>query len=376
MRIKPAMALSLFLGFACAGSGWGQPPGPGGGAPGGGSTGGGGGGPGGGGFGFGRGGGGGFRGMRRDPGALFDQFAGGKSFVTKADVPVWLQNRFDQWAQAAGVTNGQLTRAQFVSAMQQGFGGRGGGSGGEGNGQDNGNRRDPSAWADNAFRRLDTNGDGFLNNDELAAVPDLRAERDKWDTDKNGLIDLNEFKAYFQARMQQWQQDRDSGNGPAPLFVPGVDPEPAEPEIKKPIAYRAGKLPKELPEWFQRYDTDGDAQIGLYEWKATERPLEEFMKMDRNGDGFLTVEEVLYYMASQKNGNASAANGAGPGPAGPGPGLGGPSGGQNRNGFFNGGGRNGGGRGGRGFGRNRDRQQQGQGYGGGRGNSRQRDAGG
>jgi hypothetical protein len=50
------------------------------------------------------------------------------------------------------------------------------------------------------FRRLDANGDGVLNNDEMPE--NLRAELDKWDTDKNGLIDLNEFKAWFRARRQ------------------------------------------------------------------------------------------------------------------------------------------------------------------------------
>ena len=57
--------------------------------------------------------------------------------------------------------------------------------------------------ADNMFRRLDLNGDGVLNYDEM---PDtLRIERDKYDLDRNGLIDLNEFRAYYQARLQQVQ---------------------------------------------------------------------------------------------------------------------------------------------------------------------------
>jgi uncharacterized protein (TIGR03067 family) len=61
----------------------------------------------------------------------------------------------------------------------------------------------PEKAAERMFRRLDRNGDGLLNDDEMPEG--LRAERDKWDTNKDGFIDLNEFKAYFRARFQQWK---------------------------------------------------------------------------------------------------------------------------------------------------------------------------
>jgi hypothetical protein len=44
-------------------------------------------------------------------------------------------------------------------------------------------------------------------------------------------------------------------------------------------------------------DTNHDARIGLYEWKVSGCPFDEFQRMDRNNDGFLTVEEVLAYRA-------------------------------------------------------------------------------
>jgi hypothetical protein len=49
-----------------------------------------------------------------------------------------------------------------------------------------------------------------------------------------------------------------------------------------------------LPGWFTALDRDGDGQVGLYEWPK-DRPLEEFFRMDRNGDGFITIEEAMRY---------------------------------------------------------------------------------
>jgi hypothetical protein len=53
-------------------------------------------------------------------------------------------------------------------------------------------------------------------------------------------------------------------------------------------------LPPGLPAWFREYDTDGDGQIALYEWKAAGQPVERFLAMDSDGDGFLTPDEVLW----------------------------------------------------------------------------------
>ena len=141
----------------------------------------------------------------------------------------------------------------------------------------------------------------MLNYDEMPET--LRAERTQWDTNKDGFIDLNEYKAYYRARMQQRAAERGgswSSQQPPPEWgLPSVPP--VEEEEQRPVVYRAGKLPKDLPAWFQQLDTDNDGQIGLYEWKTSGRSLEEFEQIDRNGDGFLTVEEVLRYQAEAKN---------------------------------------------------------------------------
>jgi Ca2+-binding EF-hand superfamily protein len=294
MHSRTVLAVVVLALFSVTAAGQSQPqdrPGGGGGFGGGGF--------GGGGFGGGRRGGG----MRGDPGQMFDRLSQGKDVITRDSLNPWMQGMFDRMAGAAGVTNGRLTRDQFIKASEQMRGQ--GGPGGRGPGGPDANRQSGSGgnnWNSDArieeiFNNLDANKDGMLNNDEMPEG--LRAERDKWDTDKNGLISLDEFKAYFRARMEQRRQNRDNASQGDQAAPDNISVEPmttqAEEEEKKPIAYRAGLLPKELPAWFEQYDTDKDGQIGLYEWKATGRSLEEFNQIDRNGDGFLTVDEVLRY---------------------------------------------------------------------------------
>jgi hypothetical protein len=239
-----------------------------------------------------------------DPSAMFDMMAQGKDVVSRNDVAPPMQPMFDRMAERMGITNGQMTRQQFSSYMEQRMSGGGGPrpggqpGGGPPGAPGGGGAPDPSSWADGSFRRLDQNGDGLLNYDEMPEA--LRIEREKWDANRDGFIDLTEYKAYFSARIQQMQQERGMGMG-MPGFGSGQGQD--EEEEKKPVVYRAGKLPRELPSWFAELDEDEDAQIGLYEWRRGGRALVEFAKIDRNGDGFLTVDEVLRYTAQNSEGN-------------------------------------------------------------------------
>ena len=105
----------------------------------------------------------------------------------------------------------------------------------------------------------------------------LRSEKDKWDTNRDGLINFEEFTAYFRAMVQQRMAEsgrsNQGGAGGADdnALGPIIILKPEKEEEKRPVVYRSSMLPKELPAWFRQLDTDQDAQIGLYEWKQSGR---------------------------------------------------------------------------------------------------------
>jgi hypothetical protein len=140
------------------------------------------------------------------------------------------------------------------------------------------------------FNLRDRNGDGFLNQDEM---PDeLKAELSKWDTNRDNLIDIDEYKYYFGAQRERRRQDRNQPSTPsANVIIREEDDLDARPTV-----LRVGKLHdvKELPGWFFTLDTDKDGQVALWEWRRAGKDLDEFRAWDRNDDGYITPEEAIY----------------------------------------------------------------------------------
>jgi beta-glucosidase len=134
---------------------------------------------------------------------------------------------------------------------------------------------DEDALADILFRRLDRNGDGRLAVDELP--PALRTTLPEWDADGDGQIDAAEFRQYFRARLRTIE--RQTPPMRSLLSRGGLPAAPAD----------------RLPTWFADLDTDRDGQVSLAEWRAAGFPVEEFVRLDRDGDGFLTAREVRTY---------------------------------------------------------------------------------
>lgn len=240
-----------------------------------------------------------------DPSAFFDRMSGGKDVWKRSDAEAkGMEKMFDKFAEGVGSTNGEITRAQFVAFMEKKMAKQ------EGLVGSASSSADPNAdryakIAEFSFRSLDKNGDGRLDYNEMPE--DLRAELSKWDTNGNGTIELEEYKAYYTARREQrktdWAEARGSYAGavnPGAMPVaPGGQPTPTKTEPKKPLVYTKNNLPKDLPSWFRDL-ADGDAQIGFFQWRAAGRSLDEFRKYDLNNDGFITVEEALAYQAQTK----------------------------------------------------------------------------
>jgi hypothetical protein len=227
-----------------------------------------------------------------DPNRLFEMMSRGRGFFVISETRK-LNEPLAKFAEANRITNGQITYAQFMSfwkvkdsfmAPRPAFPGpaipvSGGPTTPMGSDK---NLELISSWAEADFKRRDRSDDGYLNMDE---VPDaLRADFNRWDSNGDGLISLNEYRPYFVAQFS-------AGRGEAgPTVTTIIDDEDLD---KRPVVFRAGKLPKELPSWFQELDLDKDGQVALWEWRKGGKDIDDFRKYDFNDDGLITAEEAM-----------------------------------------------------------------------------------
>ncbi len=157
------------------------------------------------------------------------------------------------------------------------------------------------------MKRYDRDNDGRISLEEGSRSDRLRGVFQQYDRNTDGFLDMEEYKGYVNDRFS----GRDS-NSPPGSPPPGQQPygygqppggwggpeggQPQQPqEEPKPVVWRYGKLPKDLPSWFTSMDTNQDGQIALYEWRNEGESTEKFVPMDLNGDGLVTAEEYLRF---------------------------------------------------------------------------------
>jgi Ca2+-binding EF-hand superfamily protein len=252
--------------------------------------------------------------------------------------------------------DGILRKEQFVADFQArmasggGFGGPGGpgggppGSGGSPSGMSFSFGRGGPSYPDpatatedqirEAMRRTDRDGDGRVSAEEGGRSDKLRERFASLDTNRDGFLDVAEYRGYVAVRYaEQVQEQQQRGmasvtptpGSPPPGFSGGFVPPSGTPsqsgqsqDDERPVAIRFGKLPKEVPTWFEKYDTDQDGQIGLYEWRAAGEATAKFVEMDHTGDGYLTADEWVRFTRMTLEKKPDADSTAAPSSGGPG----------------------------------------------------------
>jgi Ca2+-binding EF-hand superfamily protein len=213
----------------------------------------------------------------------FDRLAGGREVWREEDIKKKpLRELFARVADGLGVTGGEIRREEFVRYARRYL------SPGNSPLWDPALARGPVQEGGKLFRKLDRNKDGVLDEEEMPA--ELRGSVRLWDGNGDGVISEQEYQAYFEERLRRVARERGTPlpDGGVAEVVRG----PAEGGTGWQV-YRPGQLPAGLPGWFSGLDGDRDGQVGLYEWKSAGRDVEEFLRLDRNRDGFLTAEELL-----------------------------------------------------------------------------------
>ena len=150
-------------------------------------------------------------------------------------------------------------------------------------------------------KRCDVNGDGVLQADEWRL---MNGRPELVDRNSDGLITLEEYELHLARssvlplprkpvhtnRQNQIATGEDKGGEASsdPNSTPGGD-------VRRSLRYHVdrAKLPASTPAWFVSLDGNGDVQLSLSEFLSGGRTITEFRKLDRSGDGLLTVREIV-----------------------------------------------------------------------------------
>jgi Ca2+-binding EF-hand superfamily protein len=122
------------------------------------------------------------------------------------------------------------------------------------------------------FDALDANRDGRLSIRELRTAWDRLA---RYDVAKTGAITREMIPSQFQLTISRGQ--------PLPLNQQGAK------VFRGMVAPPAARAPARGPVWFQKMDRNGDGDVSLREWLGS---LDDFKRIDTDGDGLISLEEA------------------------------------------------------------------------------------
>lgn len=235
-----------------------------------------------------------------------------------------------------------------ATANGQGFPGSGGPGGGR-----------SFSSPEESFRRIDTNGDGVIDRGEVQQIDGFRKQfLTQMGIDGSRPVSLREYTEKREQAMRtiDFQQFRrpdggggtpgggspggggfpgfggSPGSGGGPPSFPsrsesdrGDGRRPEEPSrderrddrnrderrdvsgssksSKKTVKPKT-RVTQDLPSDFREKDTNGDGQIGLYEWDR--KAFAQFFALDRNGDGLLTPDELIAATKKSSSGDKSS----------------------------------------------------------------------
>jgi Ca2+-binding EF-hand superfamily protein len=124
------------------------------------------------------------------------------------------------------------------------------------------------------FEMLNSHHDGRLRQRELKlAWPRLAS----WDRDGDGSLSRDEIPHQFHLHLNQGPPANDFLQLAEGVVIP------ITPAKGRPVDAARG------PVWFQRMDRNGDGEISLREWLGSK---EDFRRIDTNGDGIISLEEA------------------------------------------------------------------------------------
>jgi Ca2+-binding EF-hand superfamily protein len=149
--------------------------------------------------------------------------------------------------------------------------------------------------------RLDQNGDGRIDQNELNKIPEgfRQAMQSRGINLKPGLS-VEEFS---NSMRQQFERSRGEGGRSVEERRPESRPDERSAgnrsQYRPPAPFRPRqkeRLTVDLPPKYSELDTDYDGQVGLYEWITARREsLHQFDDIDIDLDGVLTPRELMLY---------------------------------------------------------------------------------